>query len=191
MKDITYLVTISDRKMIPGVGKGPIKKPIRITKKKFELLKTLGFHIEFASDAIVLNKKEDMVEPIVEKEMKEVITPEAEVEEPEEVITEEIDSDEAFESDASDELDYSEDEETEEESYEVEETTETEVTEDDTLEDDEDIIEETEIEEDEEIYDIEALTKEQLKDKLKELGVNFPNNAGINKLRDILAKNMD
>jgi len=38
-------VTISDSKLIPTIGKGPINRPISITVRQYEMLKKLGFNV--------------------------------------------------------------------------------------------------------------------------------------------------
>lgn len=179
-----YLVTISDRRMIPGIGRGPIKKPITITEKKLQLLKVLGFTVTVIkpvnanlkkidkkqTENIDDNHTSELVEEII-NEVSEETTTEEVIKNPQEEIVEKENDEEVIDNDSSEELD----EETEENNNTIE---------------DEVADEEFPVEEEEEI-DIDNLTKSQLKEILDEKGVSYPSNANLTKLRNILTEYMN
>lgn len=98
-------VTITDSKLIPTIGKGPINRPISITVGQYELLTKLGFNVvryeEEKPQKIQEQPKPQVEESVEEKEVsveepKESQEEETLVEEQEEISeeeTEEIDSD--------------------------------------------------------------------------------------------------
>lgn len=98
-------VTITDSKLIPTIGKGPINRPISITVGQYELLTKLGFNVvryeEEKPQKIQEQPKPQVEESVEEQEVsvedpKESQEEETLVEEQEEISeeeTEEIDSD--------------------------------------------------------------------------------------------------
>lgn len=101
-------VTITDSKLIPTIGKGPINRPISITVGQYELLTKLGFNVvryeEEKPQKIQEQPKPQVEESVEEKEVsveepKESQEEETLVEEQEEISEEEleeIDSDIAY-----------------------------------------------------------------------------------------------
>ena len=102
-------VTITDSKLIPTIGKGPINRPISITVGQYELLTKLGFNVvryeEEKPQKIQEQPKPQVEESVEEQEVsvedpKESQEEETLVEEQEEILeeeeTEEIDSDVAY-----------------------------------------------------------------------------------------------
>jgi hypothetical protein len=84
-------VTISDSKLIPTIGKGPIHSPISITEDQYNMLVNLGYKVVKAG-AVKVAKIEtapvqEPVEPVVE--VTEVIEPEVAQEEEVVVVEEE------------------------------------------------------------------------------------------------------
>lgn len=59
-------VTIENAKRIPGVGKGPIRNPIYITKEQYDLLKRLGYTVIKHDDTL---KKISKPNRVKEKEV--------------------------------------------------------------------------------------------------------------------------
>lgn len=52
-----YRITINKRGHIPGVGNGPIRRPIAVTQKVYDMLVKLGYPIEVVQDLGVTKKK--------------------------------------------------------------------------------------------------------------------------------------
>jgi hypothetical protein len=84
-------VTISDSKLIPTIGKGPINKPISITVPQYEMLKKFGFNIAVHSEQPT--KIEKVTEAVVEATS--VVEQPVEVTESEEVVEETVEVEEA------------------------------------------------------------------------------------------------
>lgn len=83
-------VTISDSKLIPTIGKGPIHSPISITEDQYNMLVNLGYKVVKAGDVKVakIDSVKPVEEPVVnEQPVVEVVTEEeSEVTEEEEIV---------------------------------------------------------------------------------------------------------
>ena len=149
-------VTISDSKLIPTIGKGPINRPIAITVGQYEMLKKFGFNIKIVEESVAKIEKVDEVQESTE----ETVVVEPEVESEEEVV-EEAPVEEVEES-----TDEVSDEVAEEEVVEeapVEESTDVAYTEE----------------------ELEEATKKELKEILDERNVEYKYNATVAELREL------
>jgi hypothetical protein len=87
-------VTISDSKLIPTIGKGPINKPISITVPQYEMLKKFGFNIVKVEEQLSkIERAEETKVSEPEQKVDEVVVPPAETpsepEQSEELTTDE------------------------------------------------------------------------------------------------------
>jgi hypothetical protein len=81
-------VTISDSKLIPTIGKGPIHSPISITEEQYNMLVNLGYKVVKAGDVKVakIEPVTPVAEPVEEEPVVEVTEVEPEVTQEEEVV---------------------------------------------------------------------------------------------------------
>jgi hypothetical protein len=81
-------VTISDSKLIPTIGKGPIHSPISITEDQYNMLVNLGYKVIKAGDVRVakIESSKPAEEPAVEQPVVEVAEDETEVTQEEEIV---------------------------------------------------------------------------------------------------------
>jgi exosome complex component RRP41 len=81
-------VTISDSKLIPTIGKGPIHSPISITEDQYNMLVNLGYKVIKAGDVRVakIESAKPVEEPVVEQPVVEVTEDETEVAQEEEIV---------------------------------------------------------------------------------------------------------
>jgi hypothetical protein len=151
------LVTISDSKLIPTIGKGPINKPISITVPQYEMLKKFGFNISKVNEQLSKIEKiadNSVIEP--EKKMEEVVPPVELPTEPEEPTTEEVPE-------------------------QVEETPEEEVVEEEVTEESEESEDTVYTEE-----DLKEATKKELKEVLDARGVEYKYNDTVPTLKELV-----
>jgi hypothetical protein len=160
-----YRVTISDQRIIPTLGKGPVRNPVSISENLYNTLMALGFDVKIVGNQAI-SKIEKVEEPKVEKveetpavetEPEEVQEPAGEEDAPEETevdeVNEEVYEEEVVEEDAPEETEVDEvNEEVSEEEVVVEEEVQEEAAEEVTDEEDEE------------------LTKDYTKAELKDLG---------------------
>ncbi|AMS01247.1 hypothetical protein AR9_g163 [Bacillus phage AR9] len=156
-------VTITDSKLIPTIGKGPINRPISITVGQYELLTKLGFNVVRYEEEKP-QKIQEQPKPQVEESVEEQ---EVSVEDPKE----------------------SQEEETLVEEQEVSVEDPKESQEEETLVEEQEEISEEELEEiDSDIAytmeDLEEATKKELKEILDSRGVNYGYNDTLSKLKD-------
>jgi hypothetical protein len=171
-------VTISDSKLIPTIGKGPINRPISITIAQYEMLKRFGFNVSTYSEQI--SKIEKVSGELTVEETTETPVGETVVEEVVETVTPEVvESEEVTESveeTVEEEVTESVEETVEEEVTEsVEETVEEEVTES---------VEEGDVSYTEE--DLKDANKKELKEVLDGRGVEYKYSATLPELKELV-----
>lgn len=201
-------VTINEAKIIPFVGKGPIRRPIAITKSQYDILLKLGYNVKMVEDPkpIKMNKKvssekekptNNQLAEDTEESLNNDLNESSEnvINENDNVISEETTTEdsqgaeEALEEESTEETEIEEESDTDSIEDNKEDTNdETLVEENEELE--EEVSDETENIDNENEFDAYSMSKSQLKTKLDELGVNYNAKASVNTLRNLLLENL-